>query len=120
MRALRKKRRETILIICPEEKECVRISEILNGVGIASGFYNTRDYTFYNITASHEYEHERLKVLSALLEGDLDAVVTTPDACLGYTIPPKSLKKRHLSSVRVKLPILPSSQKNCRDAVIQG
>ena len=59
---VRRHRRETALVICPEEKECLRLCEILNSVGIKSGFYNSRDYTFYNITASHEYEHERLKV----------------------------------------------------------
>ena len=93
---VRKKRRETVLLICPEEKECVRIAEIMNNAGLHCGFYNTRDYTFYNITASHEYEHERLKVLSALISGDLDAVVTTPDASLGYTLPPERLAEKML------------------------
>ena len=88
---VRRHRRETALVLCPEEKECLRICEMLNGVGIKSGFYNSRDYTFYNITASHEYEHERLKVLSGLVSGELDAVITTPDAALGYTIPPERL-----------------------------
>ena len=94
---VRRHRRETVLLICPEEKECVRISEVLNSVGIRCGFYNTRDYTFYNITASHEYEHERLKVLSAILAGELDAVITTPDATLGYTIPPEKLADKMMS-----------------------
>ena len=88
---VKRHRKEPALIICPEEKECVRLCELLNGAGIKSGFYNSRDYTFYNITASHEYEHERLKVLSGLISGELMAVVTTPDAALGYTIPPEKL-----------------------------
>ena len=94
---VKRHRKETALIICPEEKECLRLCEMLNGAGIKSGFYNTRDYTFYNITASHEYEHERLKVLSGLVSDELMAVVTTPDAALGYTIPPEKLVDNMLS-----------------------
>ncbi len=84
---LKKQKRGPVLLILPEEKECVRIRGVLRQFGLRTGFYVGRDLTFYNITASHEYEHERLKVLSGLLEGAYDAVVTTPDAALSYTIP---------------------------------
>ncbi len=79
------------LIICPEEKECVRLKKFLSQFGLKVAFYMGRDLTFYNITASHEYEHERLKVLSGLLGGAFDAVITTPDAALSYTMPPDKL-----------------------------
>ena len=82
----------TALLICPEEKDCVRITAMLERNGIRCAFYLSRDLTFYNITASHEYEHERLRVLSGILAGDYDVVVTTPDAALGYTTPPVHLK----------------------------
>ena len=88
---LKRTDKRPVLFICPEEKECVRIKAILNRFGYRCEFYVGRDLTFYNITASHEYEHERLKVLSGLLDGSLDAVVTTPDAALSYTIPPEKL-----------------------------
>ncbi len=81
------------LIVCPEEKDCVRIKETLARFGLSCAFYATRDLSFYNVTASHEYEHERLKVLSGLAAGGFDAVVTTPDAAIGYTIPPDKLKE---------------------------
>ena len=84
---LKKEKQGPALLILPEEKECVRIRNMLRQFGLRTGFYVGRDLTFYNITASHEYEHERLKVLSGLLEGAYDAVVTTPDAALSYTIP---------------------------------
>jgi len=87
--------RSPVLLICPEEKECVRLQSHLSQYGMRVAFYMGRDLTFYNIVASHEYEHERLSVLSALLGGELDAVITTPDAALGYTIPPMTF----LSSV---------------------
>lgn len=79
------------LIVCPEEKDCIRLLAVLEHSGLRSAFYMTRDLTFYNITASHEYEHERLRVLYGLLCGDYDVIVTTPDATLGYTIPPQRL-----------------------------
>ncbi|MCI6502272.1 MAG: transcription-repair coupling factor [Clostridia bacterium] len=91
---VKRHRKEPVLVVCPEEKECVRLCELLNRAGLKSGFYNSRDYTFYNITASHEYEHERLKVLSELLAGEMDVVLVTPDAALGYTIPPAKLIER--------------------------
>ncbi len=79
------------LLICPEEKMCLRLSEQLRNFGLRTAFYTGRDLTFYTVTASHEYEHERLLVLSGLLGDDLDVVLTTPDAALGYTIPPEKL-----------------------------
>ncbi|MBE6597543.1 MAG: transcription-repair coupling factor [Ruminococcaceae bacterium] len=78
-----------ILLICSEEKECLRISNLLKRFDINAEFFITRDLNFYNIVASHEYEHERLRVLSRILAGELDVVVTTPDAAIGYTIPPE-------------------------------
>lgn len=86
------------LIICPEEKDCVRLNALFGRLGIRSAFYPGRDLTFYNIVASHEFEHERLRVLFGILSGDYDAVLTTPDVALGYTIPQKRLTE---STVRI-------------------
>lgn len=80
------------LIVCPEEKDCVRMKDTLRRFGLRCGFYVARDLSFYQVTASHEYEHERLKVLSGLATGAYDAIVTTPDAALSYTIPPHRLQ----------------------------
>ncbi|MBQ9131526.1 MAG: transcription-repair coupling factor [Clostridia bacterium] len=85
------------LLVCPEEKDCVRLCAMLEHYGLHAAFYMARDLTFYNITASHEYEHERLRVLSGLLKGDYDVVVTTPDAALGYTVPPTVLRDATVS-----------------------
>lgn len=83
------------LIVCANERECRKRTEALKRFGLRAGFYITRDLNFYNIIASHDYEHERLKVLYAISEASerLDAVVTTPDALLGYTISPEDYKK---------------------------
>ncbi len=87
LKDIKKFDKRTALIICPEEKECVRIKKFLSQFGLCTAFYMNRDLTFYNIVASHEYEHERLSVLSGILEGIYDAVITTPDAALSYTMP---------------------------------
>lgn len=89
---IRKEKGGTALVLCPHDKECVRTCEMLERFGITAAVFGTRDYNFYNITASHDFEHERLRVLFGLLQGALDVVVTTPEAALGYTIPPKRLE----------------------------
>ncbi len=83
----------TALLVCPEEKDCVRLRQTMERFGLRAAFYTARDLSFYGagVTASHEYEHERLKVLAGLITGGYDVVLTTPDAALGYTIPPDRL-----------------------------
>ncbi len=85
------------LIFCSEEKECTRCLSVLGSAGIRAAAFPSRDLTLYNLTASHEFEHERLKVLSGLAGGIFDAVVTTPDAALGYTMPAERLKAAEIS-----------------------
>ena len=86
-----KKEKRPILLLLSEERECVRVKNLFEQFGLRAAFYVGRDLTFYNIIASHEYEHERLRVLSGILENNYDIVITTPDAALGYTIPPEKL-----------------------------
>ena len=82
---------KTALFIYPEEKSCVRMQGVLERFGIRAAFFSGRDLTFYHVTASHEYEHERIRVLFGLINKDYDVVLSTPDALLGYTIPPDRL-----------------------------
>ena len=79
------------LVICAEEKDCLRTVDMLCRFGLRATFFGPRDFNFYNITASHEYEHERLRVLFGMMHGMFDAVVTTPDAALGFTMPPETM-----------------------------
>lgn len=82
------------LIIVPDEREALKISNILTDCGLEPLTYPLRDFNFHNITASHGYEHERLKVLSELtLSGTSGAVIATPDAALQMTMPPDYLKE---------------------------
>ncbi len=84
-------RRSPVLMICSEEKECLRITQMAERFGIRSAFYISRDLNLHNISASHEFEHERLRVLSGILQGAYDLIVTTPETTLGYTMPPDVL-----------------------------
>ena len=89
--------RTPALAICAEEKECKEKCEEYSRLGLRTAFFASRDLTFYNITASHEFEHERLIVLSGILSGEYDIVFTTPYTALGYTLPPQKLKECMIS-----------------------
>ena len=106
-----------LVIICPEEKECLRLQKLFTQYGISAGFYLNRDLNFYNITASHEYEHERLKVLFGILNSELEVVISTPDAALSYTIPPQRLKQNLL---RLDTRTITTPQKLCKFLTLCG
>lgn len=70
------KGKNRLLLIFPDEKAAVAMSVYLQESGLPSYFFPARDFNFYNITASHDLEHERLSVLSRLLLTDDAAVIT--------------------------------------------
>ena len=105
------------VIICYDEKECLRLQKMLTQQGFRAGFYLNRDLNFYNITASHEYEHERLKVLFGILNSELDVVISTPDAALSYTIPPQELRK---SIIRLDTSTITTPRELCRFLTVCG
>ncbi len=76
-----------ILWILPEEKAVLRVAHILEEAGLSFRTFPGRDLVFDNITASREYEWERIAALCAIQNNTCDAVITTPDAALSYTIP---------------------------------
>lgn len=85
---------ETLLFLYPDEKSCEQMKAFLTQFGIRARVFVGRDLNFYNITASHEYEHRRIRVLFDLVSGSCDVILTTPDTALGYTIPPERLIDR--------------------------
>ena len=76
-----------MLVLCPDEKTARRMRDVLISFGLKSAYYPNRDLNMYNISASREFEQARLSLLVALRRGELDAVCTTPDASLSYTVP---------------------------------
>ena len=94
---IKKITKKTLLVLVGQEQRANRLSEFLNKIGIKSELYPTRDFNFYDMTASHSLEYERLKVLSGIMYGSLDVVFATPDACLQYTVPSEVLRKRSIT-----------------------
>ncbi len=76
-----------VLILTADESERDAVAAKLGTAGIDCRVYKRRELVFHNVKASREIDRERLSVLSAILSGDCSAVVTTPEAALGYTIP---------------------------------
>ena len=94
---IKKITKSPILIIVGEERKANKLNDFLKKTGIKCEFYPVRDFNFYDMTASHELEYERLKVLSGVLFNSLDVVISTPDALTQYTMPREELKKRTLN-----------------------
>jgi len=82
-----------LLIIMPDEREAQRLRSELECYMEKVVFLPARDFVFDNVKGySREFEQQRIGVMSALLDGDVDAVVTVPDAVMQYTIPPEILQ----------------------------
>ncbi|MBE6639647.1 MAG: transcription-repair coupling factor [Ruminococcaceae bacterium] len=81
------------LLIFPDEKRITAYHEWLSDFGLRCGMYFYKDPVLHNMTVSHESERSRLKVLSGILSRTLDAVLTTPDAALQFTVPMERLQR---------------------------
>jgi len=87
-----------ILILSPEEKDAAAAAASLSSLGLRALHYPARDYNFNNITASHDYEHERLRVLSTLLHDPEPLIISaTPEAALQITMPQDMLEERTIT-----------------------
>ena len=83
-------------IIAGEESEASRLTSDLTAQGMRALYYPMRDITLRKgeAASSHDYERQRLQVLSRLQTGECDAVVCCIDGALQYTIPPAELSSR--------------------------
>ena len=95
IRKIRDKYKLPALIIVPDEKEGLKLFNALSELALKPLNYPLRDFVFHNITASREYEHERLKALSAFVSTDTpyDCVIATPDAAMQFTMPSALLRE---------------------------
>ena len=94
-----------VVIFVSGEEERVRVAEYLSD-GRRVLQYKPRTPVLHNISASHDVERERLSVLSRLVEGEADVLVTTPAAALSLTMPKGMLSELSLL-LRVGLEISP-------------
>ena len=85
------------LIIERDEEAAAETAARLSELGIRALAYKPRNLVLHKISASHDSDRERLSVLSALLSGECEAVVTTLSAALGYTMPRAALRARAVS-----------------------
>ncbi|MBQ9071006.1 MAG: transcription-repair coupling factor [Clostridia bacterium] len=76
-----------VLVLAGSESERSKLTSCLVSRGLHAKEYKRRDFVFHNVSASHDTERERLSVLLSLVSGELDAVVTTPDAAVISTVP---------------------------------
>jgi len=80
------------LIIMSDENKARELCTRLSGFSLRSFFFPTRDYMLVSADASgREFSNERLGVLSRMLSGDFDVIVTTIEAACQQTIPRKVL-----------------------------
>ena len=88
------------LVLTGDEREAQRLSDDLSSMGLRPLVYPLRDFNFRDTAGtSHEYELQRLQVLSRLLlEPDdperCDCAIACVDAALQYVLPPQLLKER--------------------------
>ena len=83
------------LVITADEGEAVRLSEDLAAVGVKCLIYPFRDLTLRSVAVrSHEYEHQRIGILTSMLEGEYDVVLAGVSAAAQLTLPPEVLYRR--------------------------
>ena len=87
-----------VLVFVRDEGERERVVRLLLSSGIKAVGYKRRELVFHNIRASHDVDRERLSVLSEVLTGECDAVVTTPAAAATFTMPRERLRETSLGA----------------------
>lgn len=84
----------TAIILVPDEKTAYNVRDMLVSFGVTSEVFPVRDYNLHNIsTSSHEWEHERLRVLRLAHSKRIDAVIAVPEAALGRLSNPEDTTK---------------------------
>lgn len=106
--ALCRAKKKPALCVAADEREAQTLCNDLSCMGLSALVYPVRDYTFLEeiSSRSHEYEHQRLKVLLSLTENSLDAVIVCADAACQLTVPPQALREATLELAEGKeLPV---------------
>ena len=75
------------LMIVPDEKAARRLFDTLTEYSLDCLVCPSRDFVFYNVVSSREYDTARIMALSAVIENSKDAIICTPDAAMQYTMP---------------------------------
>ncbi len=79
--------------VAQNEQEAQVLCNDLSSMGMRALVYPKKDFTYITSQVkSHEYEHNRLNVLSRMTAGEYDVVIATLDAAVQYTIPKNVLR----------------------------
>ena len=91
--ALCKNLKKKAVVLVPESELSGAYSNLTNHFGDGVYILKPRDYIFRNIdSASTNDQAERLEVLLRLSTGDYNAIVTTAEALLRYTVPKRKIE----------------------------
>lgn len=86
--------------VAQNEIEAQTLCNDLAMMGLRAFVYPVKDFTFMNIDVkSHEYEHQRINVLTKILNNECDVVIGCMEAFSQFTIPKDVLK---IASVSLK------------------
>ena len=79
--------------VAQNEQEAQILCNDLCSMGMRALVYPKKDFTYITSQVkSHEYEHQRLNVLSRMASGEYDVVIATLDAATQFTIPKDVLR----------------------------
>ena len=98
--ALWQAEKRPVVIVCADEREGERFcADLAAFTGVQAALLTSREFVFHESAAiSRQWEHKRLSVMNAMLNGQAPLVVATVEALLQRTIP-----KKQLSGVRFTL-----------------
>ena len=87
------------VIMFASEKRAASFCEFLVSCGMRAAYFPSREYCFSNIASSHDYEGERLNVLSSLTgivpdDARAEVICTTAEAALQVTLSPEELRDK--------------------------
>ena len=87
--------KRSCLMLTSEDAEAMKFFEDFSSLGLKAAIYPSRDFSLRDTSgASHEYERQRLDILSRLISGEIDIVIATVESACQLTMPPKELIKR--------------------------
>jgi len=84
--------KQKALIVVSDEKTAVKLQSSMVNFFEKVYVYPKKDFIFMGMeNINNPFEHERMKILAKVLNGDFDVVITTLEAMLQYTIPGEKL-----------------------------
>ncbi|MGN0969058.1 MAG: transcription-repair coupling factor [Oscillospiraceae bacterium] len=91
--AIRQAQERPVVLVCADEREGERLcSDLAAFTGEQALLLTAREFVFHeSAAASRQWEHKRLEIMEAMLDGRAPLVVTTVEALLQRTIPREKL-----------------------------